>query len=65
MRVEYPPSTTPIRFITDDGEQHTGFFVKDINKYVRGVYRWKDVDTGQWYDDDEVLLWEDILHYIS
>lgn len=53
-----PPSTKKVYFWTMDNEMHIGFFLKDANKYVRNVNRWKDTDSGQWYDDDEVLTWE-------
>lgn len=53
-----PPSTKRIRFKTHDGEWHNGFFLKDANKFVRNVNRWKDTDTGRWYDDEEITEWE-------
>ena len=52
-----PPSTRIIYFWTKDGTKHTGFFVKDINRYVKNVNRWKDTDTETWYDDTEVETW--------
>lgn len=54
-----PPSTKRIRFKTKDG-WHIGFFIKDVNKYVRNVNRWKDAETKKWYDDNEVMEWKDI-----
>ena len=62
---EHPPSASPIRFRTSDGIQQLGFFIKDINKYVRNVNRWKDVDSGKWYDDRDVIGWEDIPSWPS
>lgn len=59
----YPPSTTPIKFTTEDGKEHNGFFVADINKYVRGVNRFKDVDTSKWFDAVEVVDWDWIPTY--
>lgn len=53
-----PPSTKIIRFKTNDG-WHVGFFLKDANKYVRNVNRWKDSETRKWYDDDEVKEWKE------
>ena len=54
-----PPSTKRIRFKTKDG-WHIGFFIKDVNKYVRNVNRWKDAETRKWYDDDEVMEWKEL-----
>lgn len=50
-----PPSTKKIVFQTKDGVTHNGFFLKDANRYVRNVNRWKDTDTNVWYDDSEVI----------
>lgn len=53
-----PPSTKRVTFWTKGGVEHKGFFLKDANKYVRNVNRWKDEVTGKWYDDTEVTCWE-------
>lgn len=53
-----PPSTVEVRFFTIDGKTHRGFFLKDANKFVRNVNRWKDKNTNKWYDDDLVTDWE-------
>ena len=58
MEKEYPASTAPVRFITKDGKAHNGFYLKDANKYVRNVNRWKDQKTDEWFDDIEVIGWE-------
>ena len=57
-----PSSTKLVVFYTknEDGKEdifHEGFFVKDINKHIRNVKRWKDDVTGIWYDDDQVTYW--------
>ena len=52
-----PPSTRPVEFKTVDGKIHRGFFLRDANKYVRGVNRWKDTDIDVWFDDDRVVSW--------
>jgi hypothetical protein len=52
-----PPSTKNILFRTSDGKLHNGFFLKDANRYVRGVNRWKDTDLDAWFDDDVVTAW--------
>ena len=39
---------------------HEGFYVKDANKYVRNVNRWKDTNTHEWYEDEDVIAWQDI-----
>ena len=52
-----PPSTRPVNFRTDDGKLHHGFFLRDANKYVRAVNRWKDTDIDAWFDDDRVVAW--------
>lgn len=57
-----PPSTKLVVFYTknkDGGEDifHEGFFVKDINKHITNVNRWKDTVTDIWYDDDQVTYW--------
>ena len=41
-----------------DGEAHIGFYIKNINKYVTNVNRWKDVDSEEWYDDKDVEGWD-------
>ena len=41
------------------GEVVEAFYVKDINKYIRGVNRWKNVRTGKWMDDEQVVEWEE------
>lgn len=58
MKGSYPPSTKTVRFRTDDG-WHTGFFLKDANKFVRNVNRWKDKETKTWYDDRQVIEWSE------
>lgn len=55
--MKHPASTKRIVFRTKDGVEHKGFFLKDANKYVRNVNRWKDTDTGAWHDDGEVIAW--------
>ena len=58
---KHPPSTKRVYFYTgDDPIAHRGFFVKNINKHVCGVNRWKDIDTNVWYDDQEVISWKDL-----
>ena len=57
----YPPSTTRVYFWTSDGQKHYGFFVKDINKYIKNVNRWKDEDKNIWFDDKDV----DYFEYLS
>ena len=52
----HPPSTKEVIFYTEDSK-HVGFYVEDINKYVRNVKRWKDTETNTWYDDDKVVAW--------
>ena len=53
----YPPSTESVIFYTNDKGEHEGFFVKDINKYITNVNRWKDTNTNEWFDDDAVIQW--------
>lgn len=60
----HPPSTQVVHFWTKDG-RHTGFFMKHANAFVRNVNRWKDTDTGKWYDDSEVTTWEMIPTYLK
>lgn len=55
---EYPPSTLMVRFYTNNGQAHIGFFLKNVNKYVTGINLWKDIYEDQWYDIDEVSDWE-------
>lgn len=55
-----PPSTKRVIFWTKDGVKHKGFFLKDANKYVRNVNRWKDEYVGKWFDNAEVTCWERI-----
>lgn len=54
----HPPSTELVVFETEDGKPHHGFYVKDINKYIKNVNRWKDINTGQWFDDNQIEDWE-------
>lgn len=58
----HPPSTKLVIFWTKEGI-HEGFYVKNINKYISGVRRWKDVRTETWYDDDEVTNWKYFEHW--
>lgn len=58
--INRPPSTKRIRFKTKDG-WHVGFFLKDANKFVRNVNRWKDTETNRWYDGD-VFEWNDEVY---
>lgn len=51
-----PPSTKEVVFQTKDG-WHRGFYLRDANKYVRGVNRWKDTETEEWFDDEDVTAW--------
>ena len=41
------------------GEITKAFYVRDINKYVRGVNRWK-LEDGKWVDDEQVVQWEEL-----
>ena len=52
-----PPSTKPVTFKTADGKLHNGFYLRDANRFVRGVNRWKDTDLDAWFDDDVVIAW--------
>ena len=66
----YPASTRRVYFRTHfmKDEQtgdyvagwHKGFFLKDANKYARGICRWKDVNEHKWYDDKDVIEWKEI-----
>ena len=66
----YPASTKRVYFRThfmQDEETgdweagwHYGFYLKDANKYVKGVHRWKDLDRHKWYDDKDVIEWMEI-----
>lgn len=51
-----PPSTRPVLFRTSEG-WHRGFYLKDVNKYVKGINRWKDTETGEWIQDEDVQEW--------
>lgn len=51
-----PPSTRPVLFRTSEG-WHRGFYLKDVNKYVKGINRWKDTETGEWIQDEDVPEW--------
>lgn len=62
--MRHPTSTKRVVFYTGD-EKHNGFFVKDINRYIRGVNRWKDTDTNEWFDDEEVEEWEEQEHSLT
>ena len=53
-----PPSTKRVTFKVN-GVWHKGFYLKDANKYVRNVNRWKDTDDGTWYDDKDVTEWRE------
>ena len=63
MEKIHPPSTKIVIFQTIDGEEHHGFYVKDINKHITGVNRWKDANTEKWYDDKEISNWRYFKHY--
>ncbi len=60
-----PPSTKPVEFKTIDGKIHRGFFLRDANKYVRGVNRWKDTERDAWFDDDRVVAWGYVTEQIE
>ena len=53
---KHPPSTRNVRFKTDAG-WHDGFYLKDANKYIKNICRWKDAKDGKWYDDRNVIEW--------
>ena len=55
--MDHPASTVPVLFQTVDGIMHKGFFLKDINKHVRGVNKWKDTLHAMWYLDEDVVDW--------
>ncbi len=57
MMNNYPASTKLCHFRTADGAVHYGFYLKDANKYVRNVNRWRDTVTGTWYNDEVVTGW--------
>ena len=52
-----PPQHVWVQVMLKTHQVIAGFFVKDINKYIRNVNRWKDVSTGKWHDDSEVMAW--------
>lgn len=54
----YPSSTRKIYFRTGSNEGwHEGFYLKDVNRFVRNVNRWKDTKERKWYDDADVVEW--------
>lgn len=55
--VTHPPSTERVLFRIKNGGWHEGFFLKDANRYVRNVNRWKDTNSKRWYEDSDVLEW--------
>ena len=69
---EHPASTRPVYFRTkfvqdeDTGDWeagwHKGFYLKDANKYVRNVNRWKDTEHCRWYNDSDVVDWKEQEH---
>lgn len=41
------------------------FFLRDANRYVRGVNRWKDTERDAWFDDDVVVAWGYVTEQIE
>lgn len=66
---KHPASTKRVLFRTqfvkdpDTGDWvsgwHEGFFLKDANKYVKNICRWKDCNEHRWYDDKDVIEWKE------
>lgn len=67
---EYPSSTKPVmfqtRFILDpetgmaEAGVHEGFYIKDANKFTKGINRWKDTKEDKWYDNEDVIGWWEV-----
>lgn len=55
-----PKHGMPVLIILTNGEIHEGHWLKDINKFERGVNRWRIYRTGRTVPDPDVLAWVDM-----
>lgn len=54
-----PRQHRPCRVKLTTGRTTEAVFVKDINKYIRGVNRWR-LSSGEWIDDEQVTQWMEL-----
>lgn len=54
-----PPQNKGVEVLLQNGEVKKASWLKDINKYVRNVNRWRIIDTGKYVDDIEVKEWRE------
>lgn len=52
-----PPQHRVVDIMLKDGAVLNASFLKDINKYIRNVNRWRIIETGKYIDDKEVKQW--------
>ena len=48
-----------VEILLRDGTVKRASFLKDINKYVRGVNSWRLADTGKYVPDGDVKGWRE------
>ena len=53
-----PRQHKPCELRLTTGEITEGVYVKDINKYITGVNRWR-LSSGKWIDDEQVVQWRE------
>lgn len=56
-----PPQFREVLIELKGGEIVKAYFLKNINKYVRGVNRWRLIGNGKYIPDKEVKKWTMII----
>jgi len=55
---EKPIQNKEVLLLLQDGNVHSGFWLKNASKYEMNVRRWKVYYGNRWYDEDEVIGWK-------
>ena len=64
-KVWKPPAGRQCEIKTVGGEVYEAVYVKDINRFLRDINRWRRTQEGltkkeKWIDDNKVVAWREL-----
>ena len=60
VKKERPPQGKDVLLVLNDGSVHEGRYLKNANKYVRNVDRFKIYKADKYVESSEVIMWREI-----
>lgn len=60
VKKEKPPQGKDVLLVLNDGSVHEGRYLKNANKYVQNVDKFKVYKADEYIDSSEVIMWREI-----